>query len=127
MSQKTRVLDAIEAAAAAPAATAAPGPSLGDLLIPALRDAAGPLGARHPWLRPGDWDFAFKSHFDFLVHAPLGERHATQPLFAVEFDGPTHATPEDRARDSRKNRLCLASGLPLVRLDASFLHERCSS
>lgn len=47
-------------------------------------------GPRHPWLRPGDWDYAFKAHFDFVVHAPLAERHATHPLFAVEFDGPGH-------------------------------------
>ncbi len=123
-SQKARVLDVVRAAAAAPATTVTPGPALGDVLVPALREAAGPFDHRHPWLRPGDWNFAFKSHFDFVVHAPLGERHATHPLFAVEFDGPTHSTPSARSRDVRKNRLCLASGLPLVRVDTTFLHER---
>lgn len=124
ISQKARLLDAVEAASRAPQATATRGPSLGDMVIPALREAAGPLGPRHPWLRPGDWDYAFKAHFDFVVHAPLGERHATHPLFAVEFDGPGHDAPAARARDARKNRLCLASGLPLVRVDATYLHER---
>jgi hypothetical protein len=124
ISQKSRVLDVIEAVAAAPAATVTAGPALGDLVIPALREAAGPLGAVHPWLRSGDWDYAFKAHFDFVVHAPLGERYATHPLFAVEFDGPGHDTDEAQARDVRKNRLCLASGLPLVRIDATYLYER---
>ena len=124
ISQKARLLDAVEAAARAPHATSTTGPSLGDMVIPALREAAGPLGRRHPWLRRGDWDYAFKAHFDFVVHARLAERHATHPLFAVEFDGPGHDTPAARARDARKNRLCLASGLPLVRVDATHLHER---
>lgn len=124
ISQKARVLDVIEAAATNPAATLTAGPSLGELVIPALREAAGPLGPHHPWLRTGDWDYAFKAHFDFVVHVPLGERHATHPLFAVEFDGPAHREPATTARDVRKNRLCLASGLPLVRVDATHLHER---
>lgn len=124
ISQEARVLDVVEAVAATSAATATPGPSLGDLVIPMLRDAAGPFCRKRPWLRPGDWDFAFKPHFDFVVHTPLGERHATHPLFAVEFDGPAHDTLQAQARDVRKNRLCLASGLPLVRVDATSLHER---
>ncbi len=111
ISQKARVLDAVEAAAATPAATVTPGPSLGEMLMLSLRQAAGPLEPKHPWLRSGDWDFAFKSHFDFVVHAPLSERYATHPLFAVEFDGKAHKRREALARDVRKNRLCLASGL----------------
>lgn len=47
----------------------APGPSLGEMLMLSLRQAAGPLEPKRPWLRSGDWDFAFKSHFDFVVHA----------------------------------------------------------
>lgn len=124
ISQKTRVLDAIEAAAANPSATTTAGPSLADVLIPRLREAAGPLGEGHPWLVRGDWSYAFKAHFDFVVHAPLGERHATHPLFAVEFDGPSHAAPGALERDVRKNRLCAASGLPLVRLQDSHLAKR---
>jgi len=56
VSQKSRLLDVVEAAAANPAASAVPGPSIGDELIPGLRAAAGPFGPQHPWLRPGDWD-----------------------------------------------------------------------
>ncbi|MHB1534504.1 MAG: DUF2726 domain-containing protein [Acidimicrobiales bacterium] len=124
VSQKSRVLDVVEAAAANPDATLTKGPSIGAQIIPALRSAAGPLGPHHPWLERGDWDYAFKAHFDFVVHAPLSDRHATQPLFAVEFDGPRHNDPETQLRDVRKNRLCLASGLPLIRLDPTYLYER---
>lgn len=125
ISHGPRVLDVIRSAAATPAATRPAGTSLGDVFIPAMREAAGPFGPNHAWLRPGDWDYAFKSHFDFVVQAPLGERHALHSLFALEFDGPTHEHDRvTRQRDLRKNRLCLASGLPLVRVDETFLHTR---
>lgn len=124
VSQKARVLDVVRAAASSPAATLTPGPSLGDSIIPMLRRTSGPLGPFHPWLRRGDWDYAFRAHFDFVIHAPVNDRHPTHPLFAVEFDGPHHSQPDAMARDLRKNRLCLASGLPLLRVDAADLYER---
>ena len=125
VSQKVRTLDYVEAAAANPQATALAGPSLLDQLLPKLRAAAGPFGPNHPWLQPGDWHFAMDSHLDFVVHAPFGERWATHPLFAVEFDGPQHRTdPAVIIRACAKNRLCLASGLPLLRLDDTFLRAR---
>lgn len=65
------------------------------------------------------------AHFDFVVHDRLDGENPTHPLFAVEFDGrSTHAGPEDHARDRRKNRLCAASGLPLMRIGEEFLHKR---
>jgi len=73
---------------------------------------------------PGRLGLAFKAHFDFVVHVPLADRHATRALFAVEFDGPGHNEPRAMARDVRKNRLCLASGLQLVRVDSTYLYER---
>lgn len=125
VSQKTRVLDAVEAAAAQPAATTPVGPTLMDYFLPAMREVAGPFGSAHAWLRPGDWDYAFRSHFDFLVHEGVDGKHPTHPLFAVEFDGVSaHSTPDARRRDQQKNRLCLASGLPLVRINDTFLHRR---
>jgi hypothetical protein len=124
ISQNYRVIDAIRAAAANPQATRPLGPSVADAFLPAIRESLGPLGPRHPWLRPGDWDFAFKSSFDFVVLAPLGGRWQTLPLFAVEFDGPHHAQRETQIRDITKNRLCAASGLPLLRIDSSFLETR---
>jgi hypothetical protein len=98
---------------------------MADWVIPALRELAGPFGPAHPWLEEGDWGFAFKAHFDFVVHEKLDGQHPTHPLFAVEFDGAsTHVNAESRRRDLAKNRLCVASGLPLVRIDDTFLHRR---
>jgi hypothetical protein len=97
----------------------------GCLPLPATRKSAGPLCSTHAWLRPGDWNYAFCSHFDFVVHEGLDGKHPTHPLFAVEFDGSSwHSTPDARRRDQRKNRLCLASGLPLVRINDTFLQCR---
>lgn len=118
-------MDAIRAAADNPKVTTSPGPTLGDFLVPALRQVAGPLRRNHPWLEPGDWSYAMQAHFDFLVQEGVRAEHPTHPLFAVEFDGQwTHARPDVRRRDLQKNRLCAASGLPLVRIDYTFLHRR---
>jgi Protein of unknown function (DUF2726) len=125
ISQKARVLDCVRAAAENPKASTPVGSSLADWVIPALRELAGPFGPTHPWLEQGDWHYAFKAHFDFVVHERLDSQHPTHPLFAVEFDGSsTHVSVESRRRDLAKNRLCAASGLPLVRINATFLHRR---
>lgn len=125
VSQKSRVIDCVRAAAENPRATLSVGPTLGDALIPAMREVAGPFNRHHKWLRDGDWDFAFRSHFDFVVHDGVDGRYPTQPLFALEFDGETtHSTPVQIRRDLAKNRLCAASGLPLVRIDHTFLYKR---
>ena len=44
---------------------------------------------------------ALKSHFDFVV---TDDSH--NPLFVVEFDGPSHTNPEQVERDRKKNLLC---------------------
>jgi hypothetical protein len=125
ISQKARVLDCVRAAAENPEATTPVGTTLADYAIPALRKAAGRLGPVHPWLQDGDWSYAFRSHFDFVVHEQLEGEYPTHPLFAVEFHGAqAHATSAARRRDLAKNRLCAASGLPLVRVDETFLHRR---
>jgi hypothetical protein len=125
ISQKARVLDCVRAAAENPKASTPVGSSLADFVIPGLRELAGSFGPAHPWLEKGDWDYAFKAHFDFVVHEKLDGQHPTHPLFAVEFDGATtHESVQSRQRDLRKNRLCAASGLPLVRINDTFLHRR---
>jgi Protein of unknown function (DUF2726) len=125
VSQKTRVLDCVRAAAENPKVSTPVGSSLADFTILGLRELAGPFGPAHPWLEQGDWGYAFRAHFDFVVHEKLDGQHPTHPLFAVEFDGArTHVSIESRRRDLRKNRLCAASGLPLVRIDDTFLHRR---
>lgn len=78
VSQKGRLLDCVEAAARNPVAMTPVGPALDDFLIPAMREVAGPFNDKHPWLRTGDWPYAFGAHFDFMVHDRLdGETRRT--------------------------------------------------
>ncbi|MBX9788875.1 MAG: DUF2726 domain-containing protein [Pirellulales bacterium] len=63
-----------------------------------------------------DFRFALQSHFDFVV-ADTDIR----PLFAVEFDGRTHASDVQQQRDRRKNQLCERFGLPLLRINSRYL------
>lgn len=54
---------------------------------------------------------------DFVVY-----NKESLPEFVIEFDGPHHsAYTKKREADFRKNRLCVLAGLPLLRIDDSFL------
>lgn len=57
--------------------------------------------------------------FDFVVY-----NKESFPEFVIEFDGPHHSVYiEKRKADLRKNRLCVQAGLPLLRIDDSFLRK----
>lgn len=63
------------------------------------------------------YSHALRAHFDFVV---TSKRY--DPLFAVEFDGPTHR--DDRVaekRDWKKNKLCSRFDLPLARVTRQHL------
>jgi hypothetical protein len=66
-----------------------------------------------------EFRFCLQAHFDFSV---TDEQY--EPLFAVEFDGDVHLTPEQRVRDERKNALCTRFELPLLRINANYLNKR---
>lgn len=125
ISQKVRVLDCVLAAAERTESQADPFTGFASTfgyLLQSVRKAAGPFCQSHPWLLHGDWKYAMLAHFDFVVHSPLDDVRPSEPLFAVEFDGTrAHATPDARRRDLAKNRLCMASGLPLLRISDSYL------
>jgi very-short-patch-repair endonuclease len=59
-----------------------------------------------------EYSYALNAHVDFVV---ADADH--DPLFAVEFDGPTHRSEKQMVRDEIKNRLCRRLGLPLIRID----------
>lgn len=60
--------------------------------------------------------FALQAHFDFVVtDAEL------VPLFAVEFDGPSHRGQTQVERDRKKDALCEAFQFPLLRINARYL------
>lgn len=65
------------------------------------------------------YHFALTSHFDFVVT----DDHL-MPLFAVEFDGPSHSSDEQRRRDSLKNKLCESFKLPLLRVNGRYLERK---
>jgi len=64
------------------------------------------------------YTFALRSHFDFVVS---GEAH--DPLFAVEFDGPSHRD-DQRKRDAKKNELCKIFSFPLLRINTRHLVQK---
>jgi hypothetical protein len=60
--------------------------------------------------------FALKAHFDFVIC-----RDRWQPVYAIEFDGPTHASAIQAARDVQKDELCRRADLPILRVHAEHL------
>lgn len=58
--------------------------------------------------------YAFKAHFDFLV---ADGESPYSPLFAVEFDGGSHQDSSVKLRDEKKNRICQAVELPILRIN----------
>jgi hypothetical protein len=57
------------------------------------------------------YSFGLKGHFDFVIADDVD-----MPLFAVEYDGPTHLDDGTIRRDLMKNELCERLGLPLARV-----------
>jgi hypothetical protein len=62
------------------------------------------------------YGFALRAHFDFVVS---DENH--DPLFAVEFDGPSHRKDDQRERDNKKNELCELFEFPILRINTRHL------
>jgi hypothetical protein len=60
--------------------------------------------------------YALQAHFDFVV-----TDSDDLPLFAVEFDGSRHSTPEAQRRDQIKNSLCDHFTLSLLRINRKYL------
>ncbi len=60
--------------------------------------------------------YALKAHFDFVIC-----RDEWDPVYAIEFDGPLHATSVQAARDVQKYELCRLGGLPILRIHAAHV------
>ena len=65
------------------------------------------------------YGFSLKSHFDFLI-----SNESNYPLFAGEFDGPTHRSSEQKTRDAKKNEICGIFDLPILRINANHLIKK---
>jgi hypothetical protein len=73
---------------------------------------------RPPGISWQQWDYATRAQFDFVVC----DADRYMPEFAVELDDPTHRRPEARERDEKKNAVCEAAGLELLRIESSALY-----
>ncbi len=56
------------------------------------------------------YEYALMAHFDFVVCD-----EDKRPLFAVEFDGPSHRDPTQLKRDRKKDEICRSYAFPLKR------------
>ena len=65
------------------------------------------------------YSFALMSHFDFVI-----TDKEWNILFAVEFDGASHATAKGIRNDTLKDGLCEQFGLPLLRINANHLNYK---
>jgi hypothetical protein len=61
-------------------------------------------------------DFCWRAHFDFVV-----TDSAFAPLFVVEFDGPSHRSEKQVARDRKKDELCRLFSLPILHINSRYL------
>jgi hypothetical protein len=71
-------------------------------------------------ISPEQYSYALKAHFDFLI----SDKRDDLPLFAVEFDGPSHKRPRQQRNDHLKDSLCEKLGLPLLRINSNHLTRR---
>jgi len=62
------------------------------------------------------YKYALQAHFDFVV-----SNLEHEPLFSVEFDGPTHSEPDSKRRDEMKNKICEIFDFPLLRINRKYL------
>lgn len=65
------------------------------------------------------FDFALKAHFDFVI-----SREDSIPLFAVEFDGPTHKDLTQKERDRKKDKICELLDFPILRINSKYLEQK---
>lgn len=65
-----------------------------------------------------EFHYFTRAHLDFVIVKN------EMPIFAVEFDGQNHSSPEAIERDVLKNRLCKAADLPLLRITSAEITER---
>src|SRR5262245_45641060 len=86
-------------------------------VFPKMR-VADILPIEHSGISQSDFEFALRAHFDFVV-----TDHKSDPLFVVEFDGPTHSSDIQRSRDGAKDRLSQTFGCPLLRINSKFLKQ----
>ncbi|MGL5749519.1 MAG: DUF2726 domain-containing protein [Paraclostridium sp.] len=61
------------------------------------------------------YDYALRAHFDFVIC-----NSNSLALFAVEFDGPTHNSTEQKYKDSMKDKICSYFKFPILRVSSNY-------
>jgi hypothetical protein len=77
------------------------------------------LSIEQSGITAAEYKFCLQAHFDFVV-----SDSNQLPLFAVEFDGPTHRSHIQQRRDATKEKICARFSLPLLRINARYLDSR---
>ena len=90
----------------------------GARVFPKVR-LADVLPIENSGISDSDYRFALQAHFDFVV-----ANATSTPLFGVEFDGPYHRNPEQKARDDTKDALCERFDFPLLRINSNYLQKK---
>lgn len=88
-----------------------------DLRIDAKVRVVDALDIDRSGLSDEQYRYALRAHFDWVV----SDAATTRPEFAVEFDGPSHDSPDARRRDALKNAVCAKLGLPILRVGHAVL------
>ncbi len=90
----------------------------GARVFPKVR-IADALRIQSSGLSRAEYSYALRAHFDFVV---ADQDHSTR--FAVEFDEAHHdSDPNAILHDSLKRAICEKLGMPLLRIDADYLHR----
>lgn len=66
-----------------------------------------------------EFSFALRAHFDFVI-----ADSTNIPLFAVEFDGPSHQDPKQIQRDRLKDSICQQHDFPILRINWRHLEKK---
>ncbi|MBI5750508.1 MAG: DUF2726 domain-containing protein [Nitrospinae bacterium] len=90
----------------------------GTFVFPKLR-VADVLPIENSGISKEAYRFALQSHFDFVV---VNSNH--DPLFSVEFDGPSHQSTIQKERDCRKDKLCEQFDFPILRINSKHLIKK---
>jgi hypothetical protein len=89
--------------------------SNGSAVYPKMR-IADVIAVERGGLSREETRFGLQAHFDFVA-----VDDEQQPLFVVEFDGPSHSSAVQKNRDKKKERLCRLAALPMLRVDSHYL------
>jgi len=75
-------------------------------------------------LKKGEWDYYTKSVFDFVIANK--NKNQTWEL-VIEFDGHQHEEKKNKRKDDLKDRFCIESGFPILRIGMEEVKKRGNS